>query len=138
MLDFWVLVFWILRPVDICTPGTAFPSTISARDRQYYHLHMHYIYIYVHICALAKPGFCSGGLISAKNGALLSTSLILVQCLVPVLIATMIKKKKKKKESTGAGMDALALLLAVTIVTFRIQLPTSVTMIATMVLIIII
>ena len=59
--------------------------------------------IYVHICALATPGFCSGGRISCKpkNGALLSTSthknddgrsLIIVHCLVPVLIATMIIK----------------------------------------------
>ena len=66
---------------------------------------MHYIYIciYVHICALAKPGFGSGGRISCKprNGALLSTSthknddsesLIIVHCLVPVLMATMITK----------------------------------------------
>ena len=62
---------------------------------------MHYIYIY--ICALAKPGFYSGGRISCKpkNGALLSTSihknddsksLIIVHCLVPVLIAAMITK----------------------------------------------
>ena len=60
-------------------------------------------YIYVHICALAKQGFCGGGRISCKpqNGALPSTSthknddsksLIIVQCLVPVLIATMITK----------------------------------------------
>ena len=59
--------------------------------------------MYIHICALAKPGFCSGGRISCtpKNGALLSTSthknddsknLIIVHCLVPVLIATMIIK----------------------------------------------
>ena len=66
---------------------------------------MQYIYtlIYTHICALAKPGFCSGGRISCKprNGAVLSTSthknddsksLIIVHCLVPVLIATMIIK----------------------------------------------
>ena len=55
---------------------------------------VHYIHIYT--CALAKPGFCSGG--NRKN-ALLSTSthknddskrLIIVHCLVPVLIATMI------------------------------------------------
>ena len=62
---------------------------------------MHYIFVY--ICALAKPGFCSGGRISCKPkiGALLSTStnknddsksLIIVHCLVPVLIATMITK----------------------------------------------
>ena len=65
---------------------------------------MHHIYIYIlHICALAKPGFCSAGRISCKpnNGALLSTSiqkmmiikvLIIVHCLEPVLIATMITK----------------------------------------------
>ena len=104
---------------------------------------MHHIYIYIHICALAKLGFCSGGRISCKpkNGALLSTSthknydnksLVIVHCLVPVLIATMIKK------NTGAGINILALLLAVIIVTFIIQLLTSVTMIATMVLIILI
>ena len=33
MLDFWVLVFWILSLVDICTPGTAFPCTVGARVR---------------------------------------------------------------------------------------------------------
>ena len=101
MLDFWVFVFWILRLVDTCTPGTVFPCTVGARNREYYQLHMHSIYIY--ICALAKPGFCSGGRISCKPkiGALLSTSthknddskrLIIVHCLVPVLIATMITK----------------------------------------------
>ena len=48
MLDFWMLVVWIL--VDICTPGTAFPCTVGARVREYYHLHMHstYTYIYIH------------------------------------------------------------------------------------------
>ena len=62
---------------------------------------MHYIDI--HICALAKPGFCSGRRISCKpkNGALFSTSthknddnrsLVIVHCLVPVLIATMMTK----------------------------------------------
>ena len=62
-------------------------------------------FMYMHICALAKPGFCSGERISCKtkNGALLSTgthkhkhddstSLIIVHCLVPVLVATMIMK----------------------------------------------
>ena len=39
-------------------------------------------------------------------------------------------------KSTGAGMDRLALLLAVIMVTFMIQSLTSVTMIATLVLII--
>ena len=33
MLDFWVLVFWILRLVDICTPGSAFRCTVGARVR---------------------------------------------------------------------------------------------------------
>ena len=62
-----------------------------------------YMYIYIHMCALARPGFYSGGRISCKpkNGALLSTSthknddsksLIIVHCLVPVLIATMMTK----------------------------------------------
>ena len=55
-----------------------------------------------------------------KKGALLSSS------------------THKNDDSTGAGMDILASLLAVIIVTFIIQLLTSVTMIARMVLIIII
>ena len=80
-------------------------------------------------------------MIIKENGALLSTSthlnndsksLIIVHCLVPVLIATMIMK------FTGAVLDILALILAVIVVTFKIQLLTSVTMIATMVLIIMI
>ena len=61
------------------------------------------LYIHTHICALAEPGFCSGGRLSCKptNGALLSASthknddsktLIIVHCLVPVLIARMIVK----------------------------------------------
>ena len=33
MLDFWMLVFWNLRLVDICAPGTAFPCTVGARVR---------------------------------------------------------------------------------------------------------
>ena len=96
-----MLVFWILRFVDICTPGTAFPCTVGARVLP--SIYARYIYIYTHICALAKPSFCSGGRISRKpkKGALLSTrshsnhdskSLITVHCLVPVLIATMITK----------------------------------------------
>ena len=63
-----------------------------------------YVYaLYIHICALAKPGVCSGGRISCKpkNGALLSTSthkvddsksLIIMHGLVPVLRETMITK----------------------------------------------
>ena len=74
----------------------------------------------------------------------------MVHCLVPVLIRMMIVKacnfaplgtrttSNNDNKSTGAGMDILALLLAVIIVTFITQLLTSVTMIATMVLIIII
>ena len=41
-----MLVFWILS--DICTPGTAFPCTVGARVREYYHLYMHYIHTHVH------------------------------------------------------------------------------------------
>ena len=33
MLDFWMLVFWIFRLVDICTPGAAFLCTVGARVR---------------------------------------------------------------------------------------------------------
>ena len=92
---------------------------------------MHYIYI--HTCALAmqwrKP----------KNSALLSTSthknddskgLFFVHCLVPVRRATMITKVL-----VPVWIDA-AVLLAVIIVTFIIQVLTSVTMIATRVVII--
>ena len=66
-------------------------------------MHYIYIYVYIRICALARPGFYSGRRISCKpkNGALLSTSThknddtkspIIVHCLVPVLMATMITK----------------------------------------------
>ena len=69
-------------------------------------------YIYIYTCALAKPGFCSGGRISCKpkNGALLSTSahqndtrrrLSIVHCLVPVPIATMITKVLVPDEYTN-------------------------------------
>ena len=101
ILDFWMLVFWMPRLVNICTPGPAFPCTVGARVRDNSTICICTIYIYT--CALAKAGFCSGGRISCKptNGALLSTSinknddskiLIIVHCLVPVLIATMIIK----------------------------------------------
>ena len=81
--------------MDICTPGAAFPCTVGARVRKYYHLYMHSIYAPVHwlnqASTVAKP----------KNSALLSTSThknddskspIIVHCLVPVLNATMITK----------------------------------------------
>ena len=55
----------------------------------------------------------------------------IVHCLVPALIAN------NDGKSTSAGMDILGLLLRVTIVRFIIQLTISVTMIATMVLLII-
>ena len=95
------------------------------------------------VCALAKPGFCSGARISCKpkNGALLSTrtqknddSKILKYC---ALLGTR-ANNNIDNQSAGAGMDILALLLAVIILAFIIQLFTSVTMIASMVLIIII
>ena len=81
-----MVVFWILRPMDIWTPGIVFPCTAGARVGEYYHLCI-YIYmhhIYSHMCMnththtlLAKLGFCSGGRISCKPkiGALLSTSI---------------------------------------------------------------
>ena len=83
------------------------------------------------MCALAKPDFYSGGRISCKpkNGALLSTS---------THKNDDSTNSNNDNKSTGSGMDILALLSAVKIATFRIQLLTSVTMIATMVLIIII
>ena len=102
---------------------------------------MHHISI--HICALAKPGFCSGGRISCKpnNGALPSTSMNEDDgrkspdyC---ALLGTRTNSNNDSK-SIGAGMDILALLLAVIIAKFTVQLVINVTMIATMVLIIII
>ena len=81
MLDFWVFVFWILRLVDICTPGTTFPCTVGARVGQYYHLHMHYIYTCVHWLNQAFA-VVEGYLANRK----------LVRCLVPVLIKMMIVK----------------------------------------------
>ena len=74
----------------------------------------------------------------------------MVHCLVPVLFKLMIVNPNNcallgtpangnnDNKSTGAGMDILALLLAAVIVTFIMQLLTSVIMIATMVLTIII
>ena len=41
MLDFWMLV-------DICTPGTAFPCTVGARVRSYYHPYMGYMCIHMY------------------------------------------------------------------------------------------
>ena len=93
-----------------------------------------YVHTYVHEHApLAKPGICSGGRISCNpnTGALLSTSINENDdgrspnyC---ALLGT--------RERTGAGMDILALPLAVT---FVVQLVINMTMIATIVLIIII
>ena len=86
-------VFWILA--DICTPGTAFPCTVGARVRKYYHLYMHYIYT----CALANPGLCSGGnrkvvhcSVPVLIKMMIVKSLIIVHCLVPVLIAIVMTK----------------------------------------------
>ena len=100
-VDFGIFSFWILRPVDIWKPGSVFPCTVGARVEECYDPYMHHIYTHIHThvhehAPLAKPGFCSGGRISCK----LSTSInknddsnspiIIVHCLVPVLIATMI------------------------------------------------
>ena len=77
---------------------------------------MHHIYI--HICALAKPDFCSGGRISCKpnDDPLLSTSVNNNDdskrpnhC---ALLGTRTSSNNDSK-SIGAGMDLLALLLAV-------------------------
>ena len=70
---------------------------------------------------------------------MMTKTLIIVHCLVPVLLATMRIKVLVPvwNKITGAGMDILALLLGLLRVTFIIQLLLSVTMIATMVLIII-
>ena len=96
----------------------------------------------MHEHTLAKPGFCSGWRISCKknSGALLSTSIhknddseSLNDC---ALLGTRTNSHNDSKR-IGAGMDILALPLAVIIVTFKVQLVVNVTMIATMVLIII-
>ena len=103
-----------------------------------------YIYTYVHEhTPLAKQGFCSGRRISFKpnTGTLLSTSINRNDdskspndC---ALVGTRTNSDNNSKR-IGAGMDILALPLAVTIVTFIVQLVINMTMIATMVLIIII
>ena len=104
-----MVVFCILRPVDIWTPGIVFPLQGPGSDNTTIsiYIYMHHIYTHTYIVhehtPQAKPGFCSGGRTSCKpnNGALLSTSIykmmivkvpIIVHCLVPVPIATMIVK----------------------------------------------
>ena len=72
-----MLVFWILRLVDICTPGTAFSRTVGARVRSYYHIHMHYI-IYVYQAFAMGEGY----LANRK----------MVHCLVPILKKIIIVK----------------------------------------------
>ena len=77
-----MLAFWILRLVDICTPGTAFPCTVGARVRQYYHLYMHYIY--THVCTGKNQVFAvAEGYFANRKMA---------SCLVPVLIKMVIVK----------------------------------------------
>ena len=139
--DFWIFSFWILRAVDIWTPGSEFPCTVGARVGYCYDPYMHHIYIYIYTCVhehtpLAKPGFCSGGRIFCKpnTGALLSTSKSPNYC---ALLGTRANSDNDSKR-IGACMDILALPLAVIIVTFIVQLAINVTLIATMVLIIII
>ena len=102
-----------------------------------------YIYIYVHEhTRLAKPGFSSGGRVSCKpnNGALLSTSGNKNDdsknpnyC---ALLGTLTHSNSDSK-SISAGMETLALLLAVKTVACIAQLIINVTMIATLVLIMI-
>ena len=94
--------------------------------------------IYIYTCALAKPGFCSGGRISCKpnSGAVLSTSIDKHDSKSPNYCALLgaCTNNSSDSESIGAGMG---LLLAVKIVTFIVQSSTNVTLIATMVLIIV-
>ena len=103
-----------------------------------------YAYTYVHEhTPLAKPGFCSGGRISCKpnTGALLSTSINKNDdSKGPNYCALRGTRTDSDNDSKhiGAGMDILALPLAVIIVTFIVQIVIHVTMIATMVRIIII
>ena len=71
MLDFWVLVFWILRLVDICRPGTAILCTVG--DNTTIYICTIYIYTCVHWLDQAFT-VAEGYLANRKNGALLSTS----------------------------------------------------------------
>ena len=82
---------------------------------------------YIHICALAKPGFCSGGRISCipNSGALVSTGIhknddskSLDYCAV---LGTRTNSNNDSK-SIGTGMDIRALLLAVILATFIVRL----------------
>ena len=109
---------------------------------------MHRIYVgmyaYVHEhTPLAKPGFCSGGRISCEpnTGALLSTGINKTDdSKSPNYCALLGNRTNSDNDGKriGASMDILALPLAVLIVTFIVQLGITVTLIATMVLIIII
>ena len=115
---------------------------LPAFSQPYMYIHT-YTYVHEHT-PLVKPGFCSAGKISCKpnNGALLTKRNINKNdvskspnyCAPP---GTRTNSNNDSK-SIGAGMDILALLLAVTIVTFTVQLIINVTMIATMVLLILI
>ena len=94
-VQFWIFVFWILRPVDIWTPGIVFPCTVGARVGEYYHLYMHHIYTYTYVhehAPLAKLGFCSALLRTSIIKTTIVEVLIIELCLVPVLIATMMVK----------------------------------------------
>ena len=83
MLDFWMLVFWILRFVDICTPGTAFPCTVGATVRYYCHLYMHYIYTCTYVHWLNQAFAVADGYLAHRK---------MVHCLVLVLIKIIIVK----------------------------------------------
>ena len=114
VLDFWIVGFSHSGSLDLWISGRQdlyfrVPQ-VPGLDNATIHICTIYIYIYIYIYTyvhehtlLAKPGFCSGGRISCKpnTGALLSTSinkmmivkvLLIVHCLVPILIATMIVK----------------------------------------------
>ena len=79
-------------------------------------------YIYIRICALARPGFRSGGRISCKpnNGPLLSTSINKHDDNKSpnhrALLGTLTNSSNDNKIA-DAGVDILALLLAEKIVT---------------------
>ena len=147
---FWIFGIWIFgwvcsRSLDL---GISGHQELYFRVPQVPGLDSTTIYIctisiYIHICALAKPGFCSGGRISCKpkNGALLSTSLSrhddskrTNSC---ALLGTRTNSNNDSK-SIRARMDILSLLLTVILMTFIVQLIINVTMIATMVLLIMI
>ena len=100
---------------------------------------MHHIYIHIYVhehTPQAKPGFCSGGRISCKpnTGALRNTSIYKNDDSTRPNYCSLLGTRTNSDNDSkriGAGMNILALPLAVIIVTFIVQLVINLTMIAT-------